>query len=152
MQTLIPAAIPCFAAPDRESAARISAFLEQSGDVRVLLDDGEIEPGDDLAEKAREARTADVVLVLFSHHSLPRPWLRRQWEDALVREPVEEGTRIAFVRLDDCVPPKVLVPQFELNGLPRNGLRELKRWIRCGRQFRLPSGEARLDARCVVQL
>jgi len=126
VQTLSPTLIPCHAAGDRETAARIAAFLEECGDVRVLLDEGAMQPGDDLAEKAREARTADVVLVLFSHQSLPRPWLRRQWEDALVREPAEEGTRIAFGRIDDCVPPKVLVPQFEL---PRE-LRQFKRWIR----------------------
>jgi len=126
VQTLSPTLIPCHAAADRETAACIAAFLEECGDVRVLLDEGAMQPGDDLAEKAREARTADLVLVLFSHHSLPRPWLRRQWEDALVREPAEEGTRIAFARVDDCVPPKVLVPQFEL---PKE-LRQLKRWIR----------------------
>lgn len=130
MQTLIPTAIPCYAAGDRERAEQIAAFLEQCGDVRVLLDDGEIEPGEDLVEKAREARTAEVVLIVFSHQSLPRPWLRRQWEDALVREPAADGTRMGFVRIDDCVPPRVLAPQFDLSGPGRNGLRELKRWIR----------------------
>ena len=130
MQPLSPTAIPCYAARDRETAGRIAAFLEQCGDVRVLLDDGEMQPAEDLAEKAREARAADLVLILFSHHSLPRPWLRRQWEDALVREPAADGTRMGFVRIDDCVPPRVLAPQFELAGLARKGLRELKRWVR----------------------
>jgi len=130
VQALSPSAIPCYAVRDRETAGRIAGFLEQCGDVRVLLDEGEMQPGEDLAEKAREARAADLVLILFSHHSLPRPWLRREWEDALVREPAEEGTRIGFARIDDCVPPRVLAPQFNLSGLAPKGLRELKRWIR----------------------
>ena len=130
MQALSPSLIPCYAAADRDAAAKVAAFLEQCGDVRVLFDEGQLQPGDLLAEKAREARAADLVLILFSHHSLPRPWQRRDWEDALVREPAEEGTRIAFARLDDCVPPKVLIPQFDLAGVPLESLRALKRWIR----------------------
>jgi hypothetical protein len=83
-------------------------------------------PGENLADKAREARAADVVLVLFSRNSLPSRWPRSEWEGALLQEPAAEGVRIAFVRCDDCVPPRVLAPRFDL---PR-GLRELKRWLR----------------------
>jgi hypothetical protein len=93
--------------------------------VRVFLEDGEMRPGEDLAAKARQGRMADMVVVLFSRESLPPRWPRSQWEDALVKEPAEEGVRIAFLRCDDCVPPKVLAPQFE-----SKQLRELKRWVR----------------------
>jgi hypothetical protein len=125
-----PTIYPCYAASDREIAAAIGAFLERGTDVRVFLEEGALRPGQDLAEKAREARMADVVLVLFSRNSLPAPWPRSQWEDALVREPAEEGVRIGFVKCDDCAPPKVLKPQFELSGLALPGLRQLKRWVR----------------------
>ena len=96
----------------------------------VLLDEGEIRPGEDLVSKARDARTADVVLVLFSRHSLPSRWPRAHWENALVNEPREEGVRIGFVRCDDGNPPAVLLPRFELAGLRHDGLRALKRWVR----------------------
>ena len=76
-------------------------------------------------EKAREGRIADVVIVLFSRNSMPSRWARAQWEDALVKEPEAEGVRIAFLKCDDCIPPKVLTPMFEA---PR--LREVKRWVR----------------------
>ena len=68
---------------------------------------------------------ADLVLVFFSRASLPSRWPRAQWEDALVNEPAEEGVRIAFVRCDDCVPPRVLSPMFEANRV-----RDIKRWVR----------------------
>jgi hypothetical protein len=106
-----PTVCPCYAAADREIAATIAAFLELGTDVRVFLEEGALRPGQDLAEKAREARVADIVLVLFSHNSLPARWPRSQWEDALVREPAEEGVRIGFVKCDDCKPPQVLKPQ-----------------------------------------
>ena len=127
MQALIPTVIPCHAAADRQSAAALAGFLERGADVRVFPEEGEMEAGDALEQKAREARTADIVLVLFSRRSLPTPWPRAVWEDALIREPKDEGVRMAFVRLDDCAPPRVLQPMFHLAA---GGMRAVKRWVR----------------------
>ena len=98
--------------------------------VRVFLDEGALKPGQDLADKAREARLADIALLLFSRQSMPSRWPRAAWEAALIHEPAAEGVRMAFARLDDCLPPAVLQPRFELAGLSTKGLRALKRWIR----------------------
>ena len=111
MQALSPTVFPCYAPADRETAAAIATLVEGVGDARVFLDEGELRPGEDLAGKAREARMADVALVLFSRASLPPRWGRAQWEDALVKEPAEEGVRIGFVTCDDCAPPRVLAPR-----------------------------------------
>jgi hypothetical protein len=132
MQALTATLYPCYAAADREIATAIARFLEQGADVRVLLEEGEMRPGEELAQKARDGRMADIVLVLFSRHSLPSPWPRSQWEAALQKEPAEENVRIGFVKCDGSVPPRVLAPQFELAGLPLSGLRRLKRWVRAG--------------------
>jgi hypothetical protein len=130
MQALTATVFPCYAAADRATAEAVATFVERGADVRVFLEEGEMRPEQDLAAKAREARTADIVVVLFSRQSLPSRWPRAAWEDALVKEPAEEGVRIAFARLDDCAPPPVLRPRFELAGLATKGLRALKRWIR----------------------
>jgi hypothetical protein len=137
MQALTPTLFPCYASADREMAAAIAAFIERGADIRVLLEEGEMCPGEDLAAKAREARMADIVLVLFSRSSLPSPWPRSRWEDALLKEPAEENVRIGFANCDGCTPPRVLVPQFDLAGLPLACLRKLKRWIR-GAKFASP--------------
>ncbi len=125
MQALTPSLFLCYAPQDSETARRIAAFIERGADVRVLLDGGEMQPGEDLAEKARQALGSQMTLVLFSRHSLPSRWPRAQWEGALVTEPAEAGVRIAFVRCDDCIPPRVLAPMFE-----SNALRAIKRWAR----------------------
>ncbi len=122
-----PSLFPCYAPPDRPTAARVAEFLEAGADVRVFLDDGEMHPGEDLVSKARDARTADIALILFSRHSLPARWARSQWEGALVKEPAEEGVRIAFLTCDDCAPPQVLKPRFDAT---LAGMRGLKRWLR----------------------
>ena len=132
MQALSPSIFPCYAPEDGTLAAALAAFLERGADVRVFLDEGCMQPGEDLAAKARQARMADIALVLFSRASLPPRWPRAQWEDALQKEPAEEGVRIGFVKCDDCVPPKVLAPQFAVAGRALDGLRRLKRWIRTG--------------------
>ncbi len=125
MQALTPSLSICFAPADREIAQRIAAFIERGADVRVLLDGGELRPGEDLAEKARQSLGSDMVLVLFSRQSMPPRWPRAEWEGALVNEPAEAGVRIGFVRCDDCVPPRVLAPLFEAGAL-----RSIKRWAR----------------------
>jgi TIR domain len=125
VQALTPTLSLCYAAADGEVARRIAAFIERGASVRVLLEGGEMRAGEDLAEKARQALGSDMALVLFSRESLPPRWPRAQWEGALVNEPAEAGVRIAFVRCDDCAPPRVLAPMFEANAL-----RPIKRWAR----------------------
>jgi hypothetical protein len=120
-----PSIFPCYAPADRELAERLCALLERGAGVRIFLDEGELQPGEDLASKAREGRMADIVIVLFSRNSMPSRWPRAQWEDALVNEPAAENVRIAFLKCDDCIPPKVLTPMFEATRL-----RDVKRWVR----------------------
>ncbi len=121
---------PCYALQDADTAIALAIFLEDGAGVRVFLEEGVMQPGEDLASKARDARAADMVLVLFSRHSVPVRWPRPAWEDALIHEPAAEGVRIAFARCDDCRPPQVLQPRFELGGASRQGMRGLKRWVR----------------------
>jgi hypothetical protein len=125
VQALRPSVFLAHAPEDRDTAARIGAFLDRGADITLLSDEGQLRAGEDLAEKARQGCMADIVVMLFSRHSLPPRWPRAEWEDALVKEPAEAGVRIAFVRCDDCNPPRVLAPKFELSEL-----RELKRWVR----------------------
>ena len=129
MQTLNRTTVfPCYAPLDRPVAAALAEFLERGADVEVMLEEGEIRTGEDLISKARDGRTADVVLVLFSRNSMPNRWARAQWEGALVSEPREDGVRIAFARCDAVKSPSVLKPLFELPTL--DGMRSVKRWVR----------------------
>ena len=129
----------CHAAQDRALASQAADFLRKGAGIRVFLEEGELGPGESLAEKAREGRMAEVVLVFFSRASLPSSrWPRSEWEDALVNEPAAEGVRIAFLKCDDCLPPRVLPNQFDLAERRLDGLRGLKRWLRGGSGDSLP--------------
>ena len=152
MQALGPTTVfPCYVAADRELAVQTADFLQRGADVRVFLEEGEMPGGSDLAEKTREARTAEIVLVFFSRNSLPPRWPRAQWEDALVNEPAAENVRIAFLKCDDCLPPKVLPNQFDLSTRRLDGWRALKRWIRAGPgSYTPPRSEVELIAMAVA--
>ncbi|MGP8244744.1 MAG: toll/interleukin-1 receptor domain-containing protein [Bryobacteraceae bacterium] len=132
MQTLTPTLFPCYAPADRPAAGAIRGFLERGAQVRVFLEEGELREGESLADKAREGLVADLIVLLFSRASWPSRRPRAEWEDAFLNEPASAGVRVAFARLDDCAPPPVLNPRFELAGLPLAGLRSLKRWVRGG--------------------
>jgi hypothetical protein len=130
---------PCYAGADRSMADRISTFLEAGGDARVFLAEGEIGPNEDLLAKAREAQTADVILILFSQHCALAQGTRSQWEPVLVEEPKAQGVRIGFVQCDDWTLPRALQPQFDCRGRAPSGLRKLKRWVRARTATRLPA-------------
>jgi hypothetical protein len=130
MQALGTTVFPCHAPGDRQIAASIASFLEAGGDARVFLAEAEIRPNEDLLSKAREAQTADVILILFSRNCALPAGTRSQWEPALVEEPKAQGVSIGFVQCDDWAPPRTLQHQFDCRGLAPNGLRKLKRWVR----------------------
>jgi hypothetical protein len=127
VQALTKTLFPCYAPGDRAKARDLARFVEDGADVRVFLEEGEMRPGETLASKARDARMADVVLLLFSRESWPSRWPRAEWEDAWINEPAAEGVPIGFLRLDKCSPPPVLKPRFEWN---LDGKRRIKRWLR----------------------
>ena len=120
---------PCYASADRNMARSLAEFLERGADVRVFLDEGEMRPGEDLVAKARDARMADIVIVMFSRDSWRTRTPRAEWEGSFVTEPAAEGVRIGFLNCDDSQPPKILAPQFTAKQF-----REVKRWIR-GHEF-----------------
>lgn len=125
MQALTPSVAFCFAAADWDTARRIAAFLERGADICALVEGGVTQQGEDLAEKARQSLASEMILVLLSRQSFPPRWPRAQWEDAFLTAPAQLGARIAFVRCDDCAPPRILSPVFEAGAL-----RDIKRWAR----------------------
>ncbi len=122
---------PCYAEADREFATELAEFLERGADVRVFLDEGAIGAGEDLIGKARDGRMADVVAVVLSPDSVPSKWVRREWEEAFLAGPAEEGVRIGFLLRSECRFPEVL-RRHAFFTHPRG----LKRWLRTETRLR----------------
>jgi TIR domain len=96
------------AGEDREFVADLCANLREHG-VDAWYSGWEILPGDSLVEKIFNMglKTAQVVIVVLSHHSVDKPWVREELDAAIVKR-INEGTRLISVVIDACEVPLAL--------------------------------------------
>ncbi|MEO7652828.1 MAG: toll/interleukin-1 receptor domain-containing protein, partial [Bryobacteraceae bacterium] len=123
---------PCYAPRDRRLAEECAALLERAGGFRVFLEDGELQPGEDVVSKAADALSADVMLIFLSQEAAPERWHRPDWESAFLAEPREGGVLVGFILSSECQYPGLLVREkwFDATASPRAALRAVKRWLR----------------------
>lgn len=98
---------PVFVSHASEDKDRfVTAFatkLRASG-INAWLDKWEIQPGDSLVDKVFEKgiRAAQIVVIILSHNSIKKPWVKAEVESSIVKR-IEEGIRIIPIVLDDLV-------------------------------------------------
>ncbi len=122
---------PCHAASDRELAHELAAFLERGAGAEVMLEEGEMQPGEDLIGKAEEGLAADVVLVLVSPDSVPDRWVLERWKSVFWEEAGRMGTALATVLCRDARFPDLLRRRnfFDAREDRRAAMRGIKRWL-----------------------
>jgi len=127
----MPKVFPCYSTSDRELARELAAFLERGAGVEVLLEEGEMQPGEDLVAKVQEGISADVALVLLSPESVPGRWVLDRWQSVFWNQAAEAGTALATLLCRDAKFPELLRRRnfFDLrqNRLP--AFRAVKRWL-----------------------
>lgn len=105
-----PRAFICHASDDKARfVVRFAERLREAG-IDAWLDQWEMQPGDSLVSKIFDEgiAEADCVIVVVSHHSITRRWVREELEAAMMRA-VEEGVRVIPVLIDDdCDVPEPL--------------------------------------------
>ena len=98
----------CHATEDKPFARRIATHLRQAG-AEVWLDEWEIKVGDSIVEKINAGlRGATHLLLLLSATSVRKPWVRREFSSALMRQLADNSVRLLPVLLDDCEVPPLL--------------------------------------------
>ncbi|MFN7997814.1 MAG: TIR domain-containing protein [Bryobacteraceae bacterium] len=127
----MPKVFPCYSPLDRELARDLAGFLERGAGVEVLLEEGEMQPGEDLIAKVGDALSADVALALLSPHSVPAKWVLERWQAAFWRHAEEVGTAVGTLLCADCRFPDLLRRKsfFDLRKDRRAGFRAVKRWL-----------------------
>lgn len=106
------------------SAPRV--FLSHAGEDRAFTEDlarrlrgqgiepwysgWEIGPGDSLVRKIFDEGLgqADVLVVVLSHASVGKPWVRKELDVATVRQIADKGFRIVPLVIEDCEVPTSL--------------------------------------------
>jgi hypothetical protein len=104
----MPKVFPCYAASDRELARELAAFLERGAGVEVLLEEGEIQPGEDLVGKVEEGLSYDAVLALFSPEGAPSRWILERWKSVFWTQSAEVNTPVGVLLCRDCKFPDLL--------------------------------------------
>lgn len=111
------------AAPARE----LGAYLGRN----CIVDLNYAIAGGDLLEVVGRALSADVLIVLLSPRSVTRPLQRQEWEPLLLDPRESHGTDAAYVLLEPCAFPRVLLRSntFDAGRGLLDCARALKRWI-----------------------
>lgn len=127
----MPKVFPCFSTADRELVHELAAFLERGAGVEVLLEEGEMQPGEDLIAKVEQGLSADVVLVLLSPDAVPPRWILERWKSAFWEQAAEVGTAVATCLCRDSKFPDLLRRKnfFDLRQNRLAGFRAIKRWL-----------------------
>ena len=139
----MPKVFPCYSPSNRELAREMAGFLERGAGVEVLLEEGEMRPGQDLIAKVAEGLSADVVLVLLAPDAVPDRWIRERWTQVFWDQAAEVGTAVATLLVRDCKFPDLLRRKnfFDLRADRLAAFRAIKRWL-----MKLWSGSRSLGA------
>jgi hypothetical protein len=104
-----PRAFISHATEDKERfVVELAKRLRAKG-VNAWLDQWEMLPGDSLVSKIFDQGIgeADCVVVVLSHTSVTKRWVREELEAAIVRS-IKENVRVIPLLIDDCEVPKSL--------------------------------------------
>lgn len=119
----------CHASEDKKFAHELASYLINTG-AEVWLDQWEIRVGDSIVEKINSALTAASHLVLIlSSHSVKKPWVKREFSSALMRQLASNSIKVIPVRIDDCEVPIILsdVRYADCRDSKENGFNEIRR-------------------------
>jgi hypothetical protein len=98
----------CHASEDKKAALELGSYLSSRG-VEVWLDDWEIRVGDSIVAKINEGlEAASHLALLLSANSVNKPWVKREFSSALMRQLRNSSVSVLPIRLDDSAIPAVL--------------------------------------------
>ena len=113
----LPSVFIGYAHEDRDVARRIWRGLERRG-CQVLIDQGELGPGDSIVGRLSDAiAAANFMVVLVSESSVGSSWCQWELERALERQSTDGGIAVLPIRVGSVVLPgslkDVFVPQID---------------------------------------
>jgi hypothetical protein len=127
----MPKVFPCYSIADRKLARELATFLERGAGVEVLLEEGEMAPGEDLIAKVEQGLSADAVLVMLSPDAVPARWILERWKSVFWEQAADVGTALATLLCRDAKFPDLLRRKnfFDLRENPLAAFRSAKRWL-----------------------
>ena len=84
------------------SSATLADALEAGGEIKVWLDEREIDYGENIVLKIADGLDADFVLLILSPDSVDSKWVKEEWTDAYweqVVKPARKACRRSLPRM-----------------------------------------------------
>ena len=116
---------------DKPFVRDLADALEAGGELKVWLDEREIDYGANIVLKIAEGLDADVVLLILSPDSVDSNWVKEEWTDAYWEHVNSQTTKLAGVLYRDCTIPRMLRNKkyFDLRTNQPEGFRQIKTWL-----------------------
>jgi tetratricopeptide (TPR) repeat protein len=116
---------------DKPFVRDLANALEAGGEIKVWLDEREIDYGQNIVLKIAEGLDADFVLLILSPDSVDSKWVKEEWTDAYWDQVENQSTKFAGVLYRDCRIPRLLRNKkyFDLRTNQQEGFRLVKTWL-----------------------
>jgi tetratricopeptide (TPR) repeat protein len=116
---------------DKPFVRDLADALEAGGEIKVWLDEREIEYGQNIVLKIADGLDADFVLLILSPDSVDSKWVKEEWADAYWDQVENQSRKFAGVLYRDCRIPRLLRNKkyFDLRTNQPEGFRLVKTWL-----------------------
>ena len=116
---------------DKPFVRDLADALEAGGEIKVWLDEREIDYGENIVLKIADGLDADFVLLILSPDSVDSKWVKEEWTDAYWEQVESQHVKVAGVLYRDCRIPRLLRNKkyFDLRTNQPEGFRLIKTWL-----------------------
>jgi tetratricopeptide (TPR) repeat protein len=116
---------------DKPFVRDLADALEAGGEIKVWLDEREIDYGENIVLKIADGLDADFVLLILSPDSVDSKWVKEEWTDAYWDQVESQHVKLAGVLYRDCRIPRLLRNKkyFDLRTNQPEGFRLIKTWL-----------------------
>ena len=98
----------CHSSADKPFVRQVHSDLVEAGH-NPWMDEFEIKVGESIVDKIEAAHEkADYLFLFLSETSVEAPWVKREWQSALMGQLSQEGIRIVPIKLDGARIPSLL--------------------------------------------
>lgn len=93
---------------DKPFIHSLADAMEAGGEIKVWLDEREIDYGQNIVLKIADGLNADFVLLILSPDPVDSKWVKEEWTDAYWEQVESQHTKLAGVLYRDCHIPRLL--------------------------------------------
>jgi hypothetical protein len=127
----MPSVFLSHASQDKPFVRDLMNFLKAENQIKVLLDEEEIAPGENIVQRIEDCLAADFVLVILTPAALASTWVEKEWTATFEQQTDERRIKLVVAHYRDChIPPLLSTTKyFDLRTNQPEGFRQIRTWL-----------------------